>query len=171
MHFTDAELMKLDVSELRENYISHLQDENDEAEIFFLGIENKLLRYYVKIFIVMLVFDMAMRLLVGPRWLAPISASQISSMPVLLSILLAFVSIVYCFVCALPVPFATRFFLLGQPPEKSLIMWTLFYLCIVSASSLRWLTGRFLPADVAGSDISFFAAAMALSIGTLRHEG
>jgi hypothetical protein len=49
-------------------------------------------------------------------------------------------------------------------------MWAMFFLSIVSAFLLRNLTGRFLPHEITGSAMSFTIAAMALSIGTLRHE-
>jgi len=173
MALIDSQLINMNVSEIR-NHMPQMEDENDDAGSFSLGIKNKLLRYFVKTYIAVVVFDMAMRLLVGPRWLVlteVISAGQIPSTPMLLSIVFALVSIVYCFICALPAPFAARFFLLGQPPDKSSMMWTLFFLSIVSASLLRWLTARFLPLNIAGSAVSFVIAAMALSLGTLRYEG
>ena len=173
--FTDAELMNMNVSELRESYIPNMQEDDDETGILSLGIENKLLRYYARTYIVMVVFDMVMRLWIGPKWL---SLTEIASQdqaavptPALLSILFAFISIIYCFICALPMPFASRFFLLGQPPDKSALLWALFFLGVVSAFFLRWLTGRFLPPGVAGSAASLAIVAMALSLGTLRYTG
>ena len=174
MHFTDAELIKMDVSELRENYISQLQDENDDAEVFFLGIENKLLCFYVKTYIVMVIFDVIMRLWVGPGWLTltgiPNPDQMSASTPAFLSVLFTFISIVYCFVCVLPMPFAARFFILGQPPDKRSVLWGLFSLGIICAFLLRRLGGLLLPLNVTGSAISFTIAAMALCLGTLRYN-
>ena len=173
--FSDAELMNMDVSKIRGNYAPDTRDDDDETGFLIsLGIENRLLRYYVKIYIAVVVFDMVMRLWVGPGWLMlteSISSDQMPRTPALLSILFAFVSVVYCFICALPVPFATRFFVLGQPPDKNSLMWTLFFLCVMSAYLLRWLTARFLPLNIAGSAVSFMVTAMMLSLGTLRYGG
>ena len=170
--FTDAELMNMNVSELRGNYFPLMKDDDeDETGFLTLGIENKLLRYYAWTYIVMVTLDIVMRLWIGPRWLALTEFTIPERAPALLSILFAFLSIVYCFVCALPMPFATRFFLLGQPPDKSSMLWGLFFLSIVCAFFLRWLTGRFLPPGVAGSMGSFVVIAMALSLGTLRYSG
>ena len=173
--FSDAELMNMDVSRLRESYAPEMQEDDEETGFLIsLGLENRLLRYYVKTYIAVAVFDMVMRLWLGPKWLVlteAVNPDQMSATPALLSILFAFISIVYCFICALPGPFATRFFLLGQPPDKSAMMWSLFFLSVVSASLLRWLTGRFLPLNITGSGVSFMFAAMALSLGTLRYSG
>jgi hypothetical protein len=68
-------------------------------------------------------------------------------------------------------PFATRFFLLGQPPDKSAMNWALTFLSIVSAFVLRWLTSRFLPGNVVGSGMSLAIVSLSLCIGTLRYAG
>ena len=173
--FSDAELMNMDVSALRESYMPHIQDDDEETGLLIsMGIENKLLRYYVKTYIAAVIFDMAMRLLLGTKWVMlteSVKPEQIPHTPVFLSIMFAFVSIVYCFICVLPTPFAARFFILGQPPDKNSTMWVLFSLGIVFALLLRWLTGRFLPINIVGSAISFTLAAMALNVGTLRYDG
>ena len=172
--FTDTELLNMNVTELRESYTPQTQDENNETSFLSFGIENRLLRYYVRTYVAMVVFDMIMRLLVGPRWLVVteiVSAEHMTPTPVLLSIAFAFVSIAYGFVCSLPAPFTVRFFILGQPPDKSAIVSALFFLSVVFAFLLRWLTWSFLPFNITGSVISFMVAAMVLSIGTLRYAG
>jgi len=173
--FTDAELINMNVSELRESYTPQIQYGEGTGSLT-LGIENPLLRYYAWTYILMVVFDMVMRLWIGPGWLAlteAVSQSQtIVPTSALLTIGFAFVSVVYCFVCALPAPFALRFFILGQPPDdKSVLFWILFSLGVVFAFLLRWLTGRFLPLHVVGSTASLVLIAMVLSLGTLRYKG
>ncbi|MCL2009374.1 MAG: hypothetical protein FWG71_02360 [Synergistaceae bacterium] len=174
MSFTDNDLMNMDVSAIRESYMGRMQDTDEEAESFTLGIENRLARYYVKTCIAVLVFDMLMRLLIGPKWLvltAIISPGQIPSTPVLLLLILSFVSIAYCFLCALPMPLTMRYVILGQPPDKNSVMWMQFFMCVLFAFLARRLTAYFLPFNVTGSAISFSIAAMALSFGTLRYDG
>ena len=170
--FTDSELVNMNVAELRESYMSHMHDEDDETGFLTLGIENRLARYYVKTYIVTVVFDIIMRLCIGPKWLMLTARPDQTAEPhtaLFLFILFSFASVVYCFICALPMPFATRFFIMGQPPEKSGVLIALFFLGIAFAFLLRWLTGRFLPLNVVGSTGSFLIAAMALCLGTLRY--
>ena len=174
VRFSDAQLISMDVSELRESYVSQVQDENEEAGPPFLGIENKLQRNYVIIYIGVVVFDIIMRLLVGPAWLVLItvpSPEQMLPTPMPLSIIFAFLSIIYCFICAIPAPFAARFFILQQPPDKNSTMWALFFLGIVGASLLRWLGGLFLPLNISGSVVSFVLVVMSVNFVTLRYEG
>jgi len=170
MPFSDTQIMDMDVSDIR----NHMpQEEDTEEHEPFLGIENKLLGYYVKTFLAVVVFDIIMRLLFGPAWLVlteAISAEQIPATSRLLLIPLAFVSIAYCFICALPMPSAVRFFVLGQPPDKTAVMWTLFFISITLAFLLHWLTGRILPYNITGSSASLIIVASALSFKTLQYE-
>jgi hypothetical protein len=167
---TDEQLLSMNISEIRE----FMHDDNEKLGLLSLGIENKLLRSYAWTFITMAVFDIAMRFYAGPGWLTLTLVEDPDLIPVtpaFLTIAFAFASVAYCFACSLPMPFAARFFILGQPPDKSYVMWVLFFIAIASAYMLRWLTGRFLPLDVAGSAVSFSIIAMALSLSTLRYAG
>ena len=173
MPFSDEQIMNMDVSEIK-IYIPQDENEDDDARTPFLGIEDKLLRHYVKTYLAVVVFDMVMRLLFGPRWLVfteVISAEYIPTTPLILLIPLAFVSIAYCFICSLPVPFAARFFVIGHPPDKDAVTWSLFFISIAFAFLLHWMTGRILPYNVTGSSASLIIVAGSLSLKTLQYEG
>jgi len=174
--FTDAQIMNMDISEMK-SYIpqNEIEDEGKEAGKPFLGIEDKLLQHYAKTYIAVVVFDIVMRLLFGPRWLVFTevvrSAEYMPATPLLLLIPLAFVSIVFCFICALPIPFATRFFVIGHPPDKNSVTWSLFFVSITCAFLLHWLAGRLLPYSITGSSVSLIIVSVALSLKTLQYEG
>jgi len=170
--FSDEQIMNMDVSEIK-NYIP--QNEDEDAGTPFLGIEDKLLRHYAKTYIAVVVFDMLMRFIFGPRWLVfteVVSAEYMPTTPLILLIPLAFVSIAFCFICSLPVPFAARFFIIGHPPEKNSITWSLFFISIVAALLLHWMIGYFSTLySITGSSASLIIVASAVSLKTLQYEG
>jgi hypothetical protein len=192
--FSDADLLKMNVEELRKSYAP----QEEETGFFTLGIEDRLLRYYVKAYLVFALFELAMRLSLGGDWVGamesfnhysiilptfyvdrmehPSLAAAISMSPpsTLMWIVSSFVSIAYLFCCSLPMPIVTRFFILGQPPENGAAHWTFAFLSIVAAVALYSLTGflfRFLPLSCAGSGMNLAFIAPSLCLGTMRYEG
>ena len=182
MSFSDAQLLNMDIQDLRESYAP----QKKESVFFTLGIEDKLLRYYVKAYLAFTLFDLLMRLSLGMAWVgmsgvlnhysASLSLPETLAAPpsMFMSVAASFVSMLYLFCCSLPMPIVTRFFILGQPPEKGAVRWMCVFLSIAAALALYSLTGflfRFLPADWAGSGTSLVFIAPPLCLVTLRYEG
>jgi hypothetical protein len=187
--FSDKDLLNMDISELRQSYV--LQEK--EPESFTLGIQDRLLRYYVKAYLVFAFFELIMRLSLGAKWVGALNsfnhysiiletmenmslveAISESSPSVLTWIVSAFVSTAYLFCCSLPMPIVTRFFILGRPPENSAAQGTFALLSLVVALVLYLLTGflfRFLPLSWAGCGMSLAFIAPTLCWGTMRYEG
>jgi hypothetical protein len=190
--FSDAELLNMNVEELRNSYAP----QEGEDEFFTLGIEDRLLRSYVKAYLVFALFDLFMRLSLGGAWvgampsfnhysiiLEPMSpqirpslAAAIAMSPpsTLMWILSAFTSTAYLFCCSFPMPIVTRFFILGQPPENGATHWMLAFLSIVAALGLYSLTGflfRFFPPVLAGAGMNLAFIAPPLCVVTMRYEG
>jgi hypothetical protein len=143
---------------------------------FTLGIQDKLLRYYVKAYLAFTLFDLFMRLSLGMAWVGMSIPETLAAAPpsTFMSVAASFVSMFYLFCCSLPMPIVTRFFVLGQPPEKGATRWMLAALSIAAAIALYSLTGflfRFLPAGWAGSGTNLIFVAPPLCLATLRCEG
>jgi hypothetical protein len=162
---SDKDLLNMDISELRQNYV--LQEK--EPESFTLGIQDRLLRYYVKAYLVFAFFELIMRLSLGAKWVGALNSfnhysivrssmlreatmgveisfmealsSAMSSTSILMWIVSAFVSTAYLFCCSLPMPIVTRFFILGRPAENSAAQGTFALLSLVVAFVLYLLTG------------------------------
>ena len=170
--FSDAQLLNMDIQDLRESYAP----QKKESVFFTLGIEDKLLRYYVKAYLAFTLFYLLMRLSLGMAWVGMSGVLNHYSVPpsMFMSVAASFVSMFYLFCCSLPMPIVTRFFILGQPPEKGAVRWMCVFLSIAAALALYSLTGflfRFLPADWAGSGTSLVFIAPPLCLVTLRYEG
>jgi hypothetical protein len=190
--FSDAQLLHMDIQDLRESYVPHKK----ESVFFTLGIEDRLLRFYVKTYLAFVLFDLIMRAALGMAWVgmssvfnhysailkdaAPSGAvlaetlASVPPPPLFMSVLASFISMFYLFCCSLPMPIVTRFFILGQPPEKGAARWTLAFLSLIVALVLYSLTGflfHFLPADWAGSGTSLIFIAPPLCLATMRYEG
>jgi hypothetical protein len=190
--FSDAQLLNLNVQDLRESYAP----QKKESAFFTWGIKDRLLRYYVKTYVTFMLCDLLMRASLGMAWvgmsgvfnhysallkeMAPSGVSLAETLAaapspsLFMSVIASFVSVAYLFLCSLPMPIVTRFFILGQPPEKGAMRWILVFLSIAAALVLYSLTGflfRFLPADWAGSGMSLVFVAPTLCIVTIRYEG
>ncbi|MDR1376034.1 MAG: J domain-containing protein [Synergistaceae bacterium] len=192
---SDAQLLSMDaqgLKEMRESYAPRKK----ESAFSTWGIEDRLLRYYAKTYVAYVVFDLLMRASLGMMWvgmsgvfnhysvllkeMAPPGASlaetlsMMPSPPLFMSIIASFVSTAYLFLCSLPMPIVTRFFILGQPAEKGAVRWMVVFLSIAAALVLYSLTGflfRLLPADWAGSGVGLIFVAPALCLATVRYEG
>jgi hypothetical protein len=178
--FSDAQLLEMNIQDLRENA------PKKESSFFTLGIEDKLLRFYVKTYLAFSFFDLLMRLLLGMEWVGMSSVFSHYSVPLgealkatpsppfFMSVLASFISMLYLFCCSLPMPIVTRFFIMGQPPENGVTRWILVLLSVGTALALYSLTGflfHFLPADWAGSGTSLIFIAPTLCLVTVRYEG
>ncbi|MDR1978576.1 MAG: J domain-containing protein [Synergistaceae bacterium] len=190
--FSDAQLLQMDIQDLRESYAP----KKEESAFLTLGIEDKLLRYYVKAYLGFALLDLFMRLALGMAWVGmsetfnhyaaflkatmPSDSSFVQALKsapspsLFVSIAASLISMAYLFFCSLPMPIVARFFILGQPPEKGVTRWALAFTSIVVALGLYSLTGflfRFLPAAWAGSGTSLIFIAPPLCLVTMRYEG
>jgi hypothetical protein len=190
--FSDAQLLDMDIQDLRESYAPH----KEESVFFTLGIQDRLLRFYVKTYLAFVLFDLLMRVSLGTAWvamsgalnhysaflmeIAPPRATLAETLatmpptPLFMSAVASFISMFYLFCCSLPMPIVTRFFILGQPPEKGATRWMLAFLSIAVALILYSLTGflfRFLPADWGGSGMNLIFVAPPLCLATMHYQG
>jgi hypothetical protein len=190
--FSDAQLLSMDIGELRGNYMP----QKPESAFLTLGIEDKLLRYYVKTYLAFTLLDWIMRMSFGSLWVGGAGvfnhyishlasslpegaqlADALKSTPppsFIMATLTSIISMAYLFFCSLPMPIVTRFFILGQPAEKGTMRWMLCFLAICAAFVLYKLTGFLfwlLPAAWAGSGINLVFITPALCLPTLKYEG
>jgi hypothetical protein len=190
--FSDAQLLNMDIGELRETYMP----QKTESTFFTFGIEDRLLRYYVKTYLAFTILDWIMRLSLGTVWTggadifnhyirhleavlpegATIADALTSTPPpsFIMVTLTSIISMAYLFFCSLPMPIVTRFLILGQPAEKGTMQWMLCFLAICAAFVLYKLTGFLfwlLPAVWAGSGVNLVFITPALCLPTLKYEG
>ncbi|MDR1379040.1 MAG: J domain-containing protein [Synergistaceae bacterium] len=174
--FSDAELLNMDITQLRQSYAP--QEQEEENEFFTLGIQDRLLRYYVKSYLLFAFFELIMRLSLGAKWVGALDMEfmkkiVMSSPSTLTWIVSAFISTTRLFCCALPLPIVTRFFFLAQPAENNATHGMLVFLSLVAAIGLYFLTGflfEFLPISWDGTGMNFAFIAPVLCWGTMRYE-
>ncbi|MDR1873384.1 MAG: hypothetical protein LBQ90_00010 [Synergistaceae bacterium] len=190
---SDADLLKMDVSQLREMYAP---PPPKTSPLFTLGIEDPLLRSYVRMFLTFTVLDFLLRVAMGNVWegmsgifsrLPGVLSALNEGLPTvgtnappappsaLWSLVTSVVSMVYLFACSLVMPIAVRFFLMGEPATGS---WTMRLTLDVGSIMAAWvimlpvgLIFRILPAEWAGSDMNLLFVTPLLCDATIKYGG
>ncbi|MDR2528144.1 MAG: hypothetical protein LBD04_03870 [Synergistaceae bacterium] len=185
--FSDAQLLNMDIGTLRESQMTS----GEGAGVLAFGIEDPLLRFYVRAYLGFAFFDLLMTLLLGVAWRGmssryvsfimetmpnlPLPQALAESQPSLpIVVATPFISMLYLFFCSLPMPIATRFFIMGQPAGNEAARWLLVFISVAAAHAIYAMTGflfRLLPPAWAGSSASLFFVAPTLCLVTVRYQG
>ena len=111
--------------------------------------------------------DVAQQMTEAAQQMTPAAATPPS---LLMSILMAFVTTCYYFLCSLPMPIITRFFVMGQPPSGAVTRWVLYSFSMTAAVILHSLTG-WLMGNWAGSALTLAIVAALLCSVTVQYDG
>ena len=191
LSFSDKELLSMDIGQLRD---SLKPQKKQRASFLTLGIEDKLLRYYVITYLSFTLLDLLMRLMMGAAWVgmsgiyshytavlreglsagAAIPGASAVEPSTISAFAASVFSMLYLFFCSLIMPIVTRFFICGQPVGRAMTRWMLCVLSIFAALIVYAVTGFLfwlLPAEWAGSTTSLIFIAPSLCWVTLKYEG
>jgi hypothetical protein len=197
--FSDEQLLNMDIGQLRESAFTQ-----NESVLFTWGIEDRLLRRYVKTYAGFVILDLIVNFALGGYASFSITnalymnqmnraasalrnvdaykgmAQQLTDAAqqmkpdavqdsVLVSILKSFVTTAYHFLCSLPMPIATRFFIMGRPADTIPMRWSLYSFSVAAAVILYSLSG-WLIGSWAGSVMPLAFVCVTISATTLKYE-